>query len=217
MKRKTLETIAVNLFYISVLCLLTQCHHTNPQIQTSESAIQSYGEIIRKEQGWTLAGTGGSFYDPNNIVLSMHFDARGVFSLPIARKRLINTAEEFLQHLKNNKSYELIFKGSEISVKNIHITIAFLNEHEKLADDGHVACVVLKDGKIIYGFVSKESPGLKWRKEEIESYEQARAIVSEDKLPSTVFIGSRLFAPKIEPNFERTCQIMIFDALAAEN
>lgn len=217
MRRKTLEAIVVKLVYISALCLLTQCHHTNPQIQTSENAIQTYGEIIRKEHGWTLAGTGGSFYDPNNIVLSMHFDARGMFSLPIARKRMINTAEEFLQHLKTNESYALIFKGSEISVKNIHITIAFLNEHEKLVDDGHVACVALKDGKLIYGFISKESPGIKWRKEEIESYEKALAIVSEDKLPSTVFIGSRLFAPKIEPNFERVCQITIFDALAAEN
>lgn len=148
-------------------------------------AIESFGKKIRKEKNWTLSGSGGSFYNPEKIVLNVHFDVCGPHTLPESRKLIIETAEDFIKFVNRERKYLKIFKNNKFSQRNIELTIMFKHEITKQTnDDACVKYVSLINEHLHYYYRTEPDKHLFLRENEVETYEQARAIVLQEKSTS---------------------------------
>lgn len=150
--------------------------------ETGLKAIKSFAKVIKKEKGWVLSGSGGSFYNPENVVLNLTFSVCGRYSLMESRKLVIFTAEQFIKHINNEKKYLKIFKNNKFDESNIKLSIDFFDCGKNQSDDStQVAFVFLAKKKISYFYKPDPQKSYVSNDEEDETYEQARAIVMQEE------------------------------------
>lgn len=181
-KNKLLKLISIVILLLTTIFIFPSFAFSVKDTDIGRKAIEAFGKKIKKKKGWNLSGSGGSFYNPEKIVLSVHFQAYGRYSLEESRKLIIEVADDFIDFINQSKNCSKIFKIQKISEKNIKLSISFYPEPNQTIIEGHyIDYVFLQNGTLTYCYESEDGYRLDSNDEEDETYEQAHTIVMQEK------------------------------------
>lgn len=144
-----------------------------------DELVREFAKQVSKSKKWKLHVTGGSFYNPKKIVVSLGFIIDGRKTKAEIREIIIDTTEKLIDFIKSKNKYKKIFQETELNYINIHLDLTF-----NYADNGDLNQNIFDhvfsyDGRIVY--CARKIGSLTRIENEVENYEQARAIVMQEK------------------------------------
>lgn len=177
--KKNLTLKIIRTTFILMFLFIPNKGHPEKITKTADTAIKAFAKEMKKEHGWVLSGSGGSFCNPDEYIINLCFYTNDRAKLPQGRKAIIETSDKLIEFINKNEKYKKIFKDKIFSKNNLKITLDFKHNNSKQEEYEYLQGITLRKDKVLYFYLINEKVVLK--DEEIETYEQAREIVVQEK------------------------------------
>ncbi|MCW3109842.1 MAG: hypothetical protein JWQ09_4348 [Segetibacter sp.] len=168
------------LFIILLNGLLTGCEYSTYQgneMPKSETAVNNLLKqisiSIKKKYGIKAIATNVAMPGGNIQLLGLDFQMIGPLPKEEIRKTLIQLAQEFLVCMNSNEAIKPYLETYPCGIKNIEITLFFVDSQGKDLDDPYIGIAAISRGKLNFKTIGEKDniPSVKQRFE--ETYEEA--------------------------------------------
>lgn len=163
--------ILISFSFISFYREPTHCRLAN-------KFMNEFSYKVKKEKNLSLIGRGGSMMK-NVEEIFFHFVSPVTYDLDNARRFYVETVENFLEEINNNKNIMPYLKNYPFTISNTDIIISF-DETSCQFGKGVALIFRTKNGHIFYQTYDLETG--KYRELHEEPYEVAREIVKQQML-----------------------------------
>lgn len=134
--------------------------------------------VIKKKYNLKPSGSGVAMPDGIIEELTLEFDTDAGFSKENLRELLINSAHDFIQQVKQEKTIEKFLKDPPFSIKNIQIIIYNHDKNGFSLCSPEISVAEIAEGFLTYSSIDPENT-FRYKNEFKETYEEALAIINK--------------------------------------
>lgn len=173
------------IIHLFVFCIFLQLEGGYDYSKLVNAIINAHSPEIEKKYNLKVCGQGGALgYDVEGVNIDYFSNKR--LSIEEIRRMYIGIAESYIEKFNsnNNKTIRPYLKNYPFNIKNLRVTIGFLNPQGHLWEDGSIAYICPGNGNEL--FYCNQPDGKVLKEIYCEKYQNALEIVKNEKAQQQV-------------------------------
>jgi hypothetical protein len=172
MKNKIVLLIILSIFTGFIMSNKQEDYQPSKAAQLANSTLAKTAKIIKEKYDIKPCGMGAAMPGGPIQELTLCFDTKNPFTKDQLRRMLINSAQELLNQMNENKEIQQFIKEPPFTIKNVQIIIYNSAKDGREVYDPGISTVEVSHGVLTYQTVDS-SDTFKYKNTYTETYEEA--------------------------------------------